>query len=167
MTPDYTHPRIDDFGTGRDDRAGMAAEAASALERRRDSYPTLVEAGKMPAALADADIAAWQAIADDWHWIATGRTLGGNNAQPDARALYYNLPARIIALETAIGRFFGIMDRNGGAERLTTPQRQQITALIAMRWWAELELRGGGKLHARDLARCGHELRAKQRSKAA
>lgn len=155
----WSHPRIELPREALNDRMGMAAEAASALARRKQSYPALVQAGKMEAKLADADIAAWQAIADDWHWIATGQTLDGDSAQPDSRALHTSLPARIIALETAIGRFFGVMDRSGGAQGVSLAQQQQITRLAAMRWWAEFELRQPAKLHDRHYAAIGHDWR--------
>lgn len=146
----YIHPRITNTPGAAHEWAAMAAEAADCVARREASYPALVETDKMPPAEANADLAAWRSIAADWHWIATGE------GQPATRD---TLPARIVALDTAIARFFAAMDRKGGSGRLAMAERQQITCLAAMREWAQIELLTPGKLHARDYAAIGHEWR--------
>ena len=122
---------------------------------------------KLTAATADADIAAWCAIADDWYWIASN----GRSGKPPHR---FTLPDRIAALDTAIDRFFTAMDRAGerakrpAAQTLSPAQQQQITSYLAMRYWAEHERRnrydseGRLALHIRDYAQINAELRARQ-----
>ena len=147
----WQHPRIANPEAGIDDRIGIAAEAAAALARRRTTYPDLVTGGKLDAAVAEADLGAWQAISQDWRWIAVG------DGAPADRA---TLAARIDALDTAIDRFFTAMDRSGHtATSLGFGQREQITRIAAMRWCAQAELRPTGCLHPRDAAAIGHDYR--------
>lgn len=152
----------------------MASEAAAALERRTATYPALVASGKLDAAEAQTDIGAWQAIAADWQYIASTHVQG-------ALAPQDTMPARIVALDTAIARFFAAMDRAGEklrrppAETLVFKERQQITSLLAMRYWAEHERevrrddKGILRLHPRDTAWINAQFRkqhTEQREKA-
>ncbi|KMS54702.1 hypothetical protein [Sphingobium cupriresistens] len=51
--------------------APLANEAAAAVQRREAQYPTLIEAGKLPADQAAQEIRVWHAIAADWRWVVT------------------------------------------------------------------------------------------------
>lgn len=167
----WSHPRSAGPFNGLGDVAAMAAESASALARRAASYPALVASDKLTPAEADNDIFAWEAIAADWQFIASE---AGESGKP---ATGGTLRARIAALDTAIDRFFNAMDRAGekqrrpAADTLTAAQQQQITSLLAMRYWAEQEcnperLRTKPNLilalHAREIAHINHELRQRR-----
>lgn len=151
------------------DYAAMAREAENALNRRRQTYPALVKAGKLDAAEAEADIAAWEALAVDWRWIATGWEKG--EPCPYSFTHLGNF-RRIAALEIALQRFFTNADRiapkNGSTAKplnLNPAEAQQISALLAMRWHAEFERDpryAGGflTLSARETAKVNQQLRA-------
>ncbi len=146
---DWSHPRIQNPDSGKYCWAEMAREATAALWRRRDSYPQLVNTGKMDKADAAQDIAAWEAIAADWDWICTG--LG----EPAGRD---TLEIRVEALDTALFRFFQVIDRHYGA--MSQVQSQQGALLAAMRWWMEREGSGHDPRHPRFCASIGHTWRA-------
>ena len=146
---DYTHPRFTNPDVAKDDWAGMAREATAALWRRKDSYPNLIANGKMDKAEAEADIAAWQEIANDWDWICTGM---GDHAHKDT------LTARIEAIDLAIFRFLQLLDRNHGCGN--PDQLHQGALLSTMRWWAQREANGNYLNHARFNASIGHTWRA-------
>lgn len=102
------------------------------------------------------DIEAWQEIANDWDWICTG--LGS----PATRE---SLPERINALDTAIERFFQVIDGQGGT--MSPEMGLQGAALAAIRWWAEREATHHFTKQVRWLAGVGHEARARNQIKPA
>jgi hypothetical protein len=126
---DWSHPRLANpacrLNAPSED---IAAEARAAFERRRDTYPQMVQAKQLLADDARADLEAWRAIAKDWHWIATGN---GEPAGPET------LEARTAALDTAIARWIERADRQGG--RMTDEENEQVALLCAMRIWAGRE----------------------------
>ena len=162
----WSHPRCAGPINGLGDVAAMAGESASALARRTASYPGLIAADKLTQAAADVDIWAWAAIADDWAFIASN---DGTHGQP---ANGGTLRARIAALDTGIARFFAANDNAAQKARRTVPQvissaqQQQITSLLAMRYWAEFEAEiridaNGAVLtcHPRDIAWINYQMR--------
>lgn len=145
---DWTHPRIANPDCATDDIEDIAAEARAAYRRRRASYPDLVKAGRIPADEARADLAAWRAIAKDWHWIAYAE---GEPATGDS------LVDRMAALDTAIGRWLDIVNENGGV--MSKAENAQGALLCAMRWWAERERPSmSAAQHIRDIAATNHAL---------
>lgn len=124
----------------------LAEQAQAALERRQQAYPPLVIGGKMTEADAQADIAAWQALAAEWRWIATGR-----GALPPCHTLF----DRIEAVDRAIDRVATALARAAHDEEL---QRQQALYL-AMRWHLSRLRWGDPAIHF--LASITHQLRAR------
>ena len=164
----WAHPRIENPFAGRDYRSAMAREAVEALARRHLHYPTWVDNGDLDHDFAAQDIAAWEAIAEDWNWITAGpgEPLDPSDwpshwADVKARAAS-TLRIRIDALNTAIGRFFEDYDDHAATVRpgQLGKLRRQITLLAAMRCWAEHETDPDAGMHARDFASIGHEFRA-------
>jgi hypothetical protein len=145
---DWSHPRIANPACRIHDSDDIAAEARAAFERRRDTYPGLVKAGRITAEEARADLEAWRAIARDWKWIALGE---GEPAGP------WSLAARTAALDTAIARWLEMAGQNGG--RLTEAENAQGALLCAMRWWTAREGSGSRFEHIRFIAGAGHSWR--------
>lgn len=146
---DWSHPNIANPADAIHDTDDIAAEARAALSRRRASYPDQVKNGRISADEARADLEAWRAIAKDWHWIAFGEGLP---ASPDT------LADRIVALDTAIGRWLERVSQNGN--RMSDEDSQQGTLLCAMRWWAERERPSlSYRCHIRETAELGHAWR--------
>lgn len=166
----WSHPRIEDAFAARNEWAPIAHEAVLALARRQAGYPTAVDNGQIDKDVAAADIAAWQAIVDDWNWISagpaepvSGRDFPAHFAQIEANSAQ-TINARIDALDTAIDRFFVKYDQ---ADRHASPgqigaMRGQVTLLAAMRCWAECEVHLPPHKQARFFASIGHEFRARR-----
>lgn len=166
----WCHSRIDNPFAARNEWAAIAHDAVLALARREDSYPTQIDQQLIDKATAYADIAAWRAIVDDWNWISAGpaETVAGVDFSTHFRKIeasaQESLPARVIALDTAIDRFFENYDHalKGGSPKLISNMRKQITLLAAMRSWAEVELHKPRHSQARFFASIGHEFRARR-----
>lgn len=165
----WSHPRIKHFAAeSLRDYEAMATVAAKALADRRATYPKFVEAGKLDAAQAEADLSAWEAIAADWQWIANPSTVRPEPVEGLPIEGRRSQMLRAAALDTAIQRFFTLADKAANGKPLTLPeaQQQQITSLLAMRWHAEFEreLRyttdGHVRLGARSLAKLNQQLRS-------
>ncbi len=166
----WSHPRIDNAFAARNEWAAIAHEAVLALARREAAYPVAVDNGQIDKDVAAADIAAWQAIVDDWNWISagpaepvSGKDFAAHFAALEARATE-TIDARIAALDTAIDRFFVKYDQ---ADRHASPgqigaMRGQVTLLAAMRCWAECEVHLPAHKQARFFASIGHEFRARR-----
>lgn len=134
----------------------LAQEAARALKSRQNGYPAQVRVGKMTQADADEAIAAWQAIADDWHWIATGQ---GTSINP-----HWTLHDRIAALDHSLVLIERAMREDAQEHRRPSDNLSFIGGLhFAMRWHCAIEQRGPSTNTARFCARLGHEWRAQHR----
>jgi hypothetical protein len=144
---DWCHPRIINPEAAKTFWSEIASEANKALWRRRDAYPAQVSAGKMSDEDAAKDIAAWAEIARDWDWICTG--IG-------APASCETLDDRIAALDTAIARYFQVIDTSAV---VIDEVLVQGSMLAAMRWWAERERWPDFRSHVRWLASVGHSWR--------
>lgn len=103
------------------DYADILAQAETALARRQESYPALVDQGRMDRAEAEADIAAWAHLVTEWRWIETGE----GTAPPS-----FTLFDRIAAVDLALDRAGAALARQPRNEDL---QRQR-DLLTAMRW---------------------------------
>lgn len=125
--PDWPHPRIANPACRLDHFDDIAAEARAAFERRKDTYPIMVSSGSLDIDDARDDLEAWRAIAKSWRHIATGKG-------EIARRL--TLAARIEALDTAIGRWFDMIDQSGSPNET---EKEQCALLCAMRIWADRE----------------------------
>ena len=166
----WSHPRIENAFAARNEWAAMAHEAVMALTRRQESYPTAVDNGHIEKDVANTDIAAWQAIVDDWNWISAGpaEQVSGSEFPAHFAALeakaFQTINARIDALDTAIDRFFTKYDH--ADSRHASPgqigeMRRQVTLLASMRCWAECEVHLPPPKQARFFASIGHEFRAR------
>ena len=145
----WSHPRIHNPEVAGGRWHEISHEATAAFIRRKDSYPILVDKGKMDRDAAAADILAWQNIADDWDWICCGL---GAPAGPDT------LASRIAALDTAIERFFTLIDRQN--KPISLHQSEQFAYIAAMRCWAEHERTQPATSHPRFFASIGQKFRA-------
>lgn len=112
----------------------LLEQAQSALQRRRDGYPKLVERQIMSQSDADDDIAAWQLLTAEWQWIVDGTG---------------DLPAR-----HTLDQRFGAIDL--ALERVGTELRRgnrghdvyrQSHLLQAMRWHLERLKDGAPAVH--------------------
>ncbi|MXO66277.1 hypothetical protein [Altericroceibacterium endophyticum] len=128
MMQDWSHPAFEnpDCAIWNDDE--IAAEARAAFDRRRETYPGLIKAGRITVAEARQDTEGWRAIARDWQWIAFGQ------GTPETTA---TLDLRITALDTAIARWLDMVIDHGLPP--TEEEATQGGLLCAMRWWAERE----------------------------
>ncbi|MDR7101435.1 hypothetical protein [Croceicoccus sp. BE223] len=100
--PDLRTRRLVDGIERDDDRPAYAFEWAAlwgqcrvALARRERTYPAMIAEKRIDQADADADVAAWRALAAEWEWICTGE-----GALPPPATL----PARKRATELALNR---------------------------------------------------------------
>lgn len=149
MRADWSHPRIQNPACRIDAPSeDIASAAKAAFERRRDTYPQLVQAKQISADDARADLEGWRAIAKDWRWIAFGE---GEPAGTDT------LDARIAALDTAISRWFAQIDAKGGQP--SEAEREQCELLCAMRWWAQADRNSFHLDHPRFCAGILHDWR--------
>lgn len=127
------------------DHAAIRAAADAALDRRRKAYPALVEKQAMTASEAAEDIAAWQALADEWRWICTGE-----GEAPSSLTLF----DRIEAADRALSRTASALTNAPRDEAL----RLQQGLYHALRWHLSLHFRGEQRSHF--IARLNHQLRA-------
>jgi len=125
----------------------VAAVALAAYQRRRDTYPQLVQAGQITADEARADLEGWRAIAKDWRWIHTGE---------GERTTRLTLDSRTAALDTAISRWLIRHDETGGASEEET---EHLAMLCCMRAWAARERTHPSTKHRQFFATITHELR--------
>ncbi len=120
-------------------------QAKSALQRRRDGYPKLIEKGAMDAGDAAEDIAAWELIEAEWQWIETGT----GQLPPPA-----SLDQRLAAIDLALERVGTELRRGNRAHDVF----RQAHLLQAMRWHLERIEDGVPAVHR--YARLTLELRA-------
>jgi len=125
--PDWTHPRIANPTCRINATNEIAAEARAAFTRRKDTYPMLVSGGTLTAEDARDDLEGWRAIAKGWHFIATGE---------GEMARRLTLPARLLSLDTALSRWFQMIDQSGAP---TAAELEQCALLCAMRIWTGRE----------------------------
>lgn len=105
-----------------DDRwSDIAAFAGHLLARKEAAYPAAIESGRLDPSEAEADLAAWRAIAADWRFAAD---LAGDPGD-DVPAI-----AKRAAIATALER------ARAAARRTADPaQRQSVEILEAMAAW--------------------------------
>lgn len=127
----------------RNDYRDLLAMAEQLRDTRREKFPALIAAGKIAADEAARQLAVFDDIAADWHWICTGE------GEP---APYISIHDRRDALDTSIATIAGIAARRGGFDDELEHQAQ---CLIALRWHLEPP-RGLGTHH---LARLTHDCR--------
>lgn len=116
------------------DYDAFLAQARTALARRREGYPRLVEKGAMTAAEAAEDIAAWEAIEAEWQWI-----VDGSGTLPPPATLDQRLGAIDLALERV-----GTELRRGNRQHDVF---RQSHLLQAMRWHLERIEQGAPAVH--------------------
>lgn len=130
----------------------LAAHAVAAVKRRKEAYPDLVASERMTAEDADQDVAAWEAIAAEWHWICTGE------GEPPARD---TLDARLAAVDTAIERAEAALRHNSRSENVLA----QLDMNIAIRWHLSRWRLGDQVIH--QTACLNHQLRADRQARRA
>jgi len=129
----------------RADYPDLLAMAESMLATRRKRFPDLVRRGQLDQADADAQLAAFEAIAADWRWIVNG------TGEPASLA---TLEARQDALDASLDTIAAIAADQG---RFSAELAKQAQLVIALRWHAEL----GNHLALHRSARLTRELRAR------
>lgn len=107
----------------RHDYPELLAMAEELRDSRREKFPALVEAGRIDAGEAAAQLALFEQIAADWRWIVTGEGLcaqvsGGDSAKRDA-------------LDESLRTIAGIAGRRGAFDQDLAEQAQRV---IALRW---------------------------------
>lgn len=127
----------------RHDWPELLQQCRTAVTRREDIYPRLVRDGRMDEAEANRDLGAWKLLAAEWHWIITGE----GEAPP-----LPTLPARIEAVQTALGRADNELRRNYTEQLLY--QRHLLLALA----WHLGDGRAAPAIH--HTARINHAFRA-------
>jgi len=127
-------------------------QAKTALQRRRDGYPKLIEKGAMNADDAAEDIAAWELIAAEWQWVVDGT----GQLPPPA-----SLDQRLAAIDLALERV-GTELRRGNRPHDVF---RQAHLLQAMRWQMERVHEGAPAVH--HYARLNRDIRAHMAAEAA
>lgn len=93
----------------------------AALARRQESYPALISRGDLDSVEAQADIAAWTLLAQEWRWIQTGE-----GQAPHWSSLF----DRIAAVDLALQRVEKAIEQRGPTPEL----RHQLACNQALRW---------------------------------
>lgn len=129
------------------DHLALLACARAALDRRRETYPGLVEKQAMSPADAASDIAAWELIVAEWRWITTAE----GSAPPS-----WTRHDRIDAVDLALQRTAAAL-----ASRPTDAALlHQQDLYRAIRWHLTVQFLGEQRSHW--LAETNHRLRARQ-----
>lgn len=145
-----------------DEHPALLAQAREALARRQQAYPALIAKGEVTEQLAQADIAGWHNLVQEWDWIVSG---SGEAPHP------LTLRGRVAAVDLALDRIEAELGRSGGGVaggRRTDLLRQQALNQ-ALRWhlgqlkfdapavhfWAECTRQARQRAGARALEICG------------
>jgi hypothetical protein len=107
------------------DYAEIRQMAQRMLETRRTRFPQLVAKGRMSPADAEAQIAVFEALAAEWHWMATGQ---GTPAEAE------QIPAMREALDQSIATIAEIAREDRGFSAELAAQAEWV---IAMAWHLE------------------------------
>lgn len=134
------------------DHVALLANAQAALDRRRATYPGLVEKQAMSPADAASDIAAWELIAAEWHWIRTGE-----GSAPAS----WTRHDRIDAVDLALQRTAAALANTPNDAALL----HQQDLYRAIRWHLTVQFLGVQRSHW--LAELNHALRARANAEAA
>lgn len=107
------------------DYAEIRQMAQRMLETRRTRFPQLVAKGRMAPADAEAQIAVFEALAAEWHWMATGEGAPAEAEQ---------IPALREALDQSIATIAEIAREDRGFSAELAAQAEWV---IAMAWHLE------------------------------
>jgi hypothetical protein len=107
------------------DYAEIRQMAQRMLETRRTRFPQLVAKGRMSTVDAEAQIATFETIVAEWHWMATGE---------GAPASAEHLPAMREALDQSIATIAQIAREDRGFSAELAAQAEWV---IAMAWHLE------------------------------
>lgn len=116
------------------DYDALLQQAQTALQRRRDGYPKLIEREVMTKADADEDTAAWELLAAEWQWI-----VDGSGTLPPR----HTLDQRLGAIDLAIERVGTELRRGNRGHEVY----RQSHLLQAMRWHLERLKDGAPAVH--------------------
>lgn len=116
------------------DYDALLEQARTALQRRREGYPKLIEREVMTEADAADDIAAWELLAAEWQWIAHGT---GMLPAP------HTLDQRLGAIDLALERVGTELRRGNRGHDVY----RQSHLLQAMRWHLERLKDGAPAVH--------------------
>lgn len=145
---DWPRRNVPDFA---DDHPALLAQCRAALARREKAYPAMIGKGEVTPALAEADIAGWTDLVQEWHWIETGE---GQPPHP------LTMRRRLNALALALERIEAELPRAGSAQRADLEHQQALNN--ALRWHLQRPLHGAPAIHF--WAGCNHELRRRNLS---
>lgn len=111
----------------RRDYAELRDMARSMLESRRSRFPEQIAQGRLDAAEAERQIAIFEEIAADWHWICTGE------GEP---APLHSIEDRRDALDASLATIASVARRRRGFDDKLAHQAECV---IALRWHLEPE----------------------------
>lgn len=111
------------------DLEDIQAQAAAMLAQRQKAFPVMVHNGKISATEAQRQLAIWQMIADEWHWIVTGE---GEPAPP------HTVIERREALDESLKTLDQIHQERGGFDEAMNDMAHLV---IAMRWHIDADRR--------------------------
>jgi hypothetical protein len=144
--PDYRPPR-EDIPLFAHDWDELLAQCRTALDRRVAAYPGMIAKRVITADDARRDIAAWQTLVREWHWILSG------TGQPPSPL---TMPDRMAALDLAMTR---VRQEIGRGNR-THANYRQAHLIQALHW--HLVHRDGLEPRVYWTARLNHALYAER-----
>lgn len=143
--PDHT-PRID-APLYAHDWGALLKQCRAALQRRRDAYPKMIERGLIQPDVAARDIAAWELLTAEWHWIVSGE----GKAPPVA-----TINDRMAAIDLAMIRVRHEIDKGHANHDLY----RQAHLIQALHYNMVHQEHGEPRIHS--LARVNHHIRTQQ-----
>ena len=144
-SPDYT-PR-EEAPLYAHDWAELLAQCRTALDRRIEAYPKMVERRLIAEDVAARDVAAWKDLVGEWHWITSGA------GKPPSRA---TIADRLAALDLAMIRVRREIDRGNRAHDIY----RQAHLIQALRWHLIHQIDGEPRTYG--VARLNHKIRAER-----
>ena len=126
------------------DWATLLAHCRTALQRRRDAYPKMIERRLIDTDVATRDIAAWEMLVSEWRWIVSGQ----GKAPPRE-----TINERIAAVDLAMIRLRHELD-NG---RRNHDLYRQAHLIQALNWHLVHQLHGEPRVYG--IARVNHTIR--------
>lgn len=143
--PDYT-PR-EEPPLYAHDWTTLLEQCQTALQRRRDAYPRMIERRLIEDAVATRDIAAWEMLVAEWRWI-----ISGQGKSPAASTLN----ERLAAIDLAMIRVRKEIDHGRASHDLY----RQAHLIAALRWHLVHHIHGEPRIYG--TARVNHTIRNDQ-----
>lgn len=115
-------------------REDLRDHCAAALTRRRESYPAMIDGGRITAETAAADIEGWDILFLEWTWVCIARPGGfrpapfGMGLSPALRAcLTASVDLALRRIDTELSRLGG-----GGANRAELRAQQDLNLTLRL-----------------------------------